>query len=355
MGPVRVDDVPGVVLVLPDPQALPTGRGDLARGVSLLSDLGIHDAVLSEWPGNYRAVARILDGVGWRSGARERPQKVRRKPARTSLSRREHDQYFGVIRVSGPGEGTFLLGLVAGVLNTLDYVDRFGTGLSESEWQSLTDLPGRMISYALGKPFVHRDAPVRRRDPVDAEETAAFRWRVGHQLFFVVIQALGVSVSCAIAAAEGGQRRETATALELAGECARAAAASLKFASEFSATTYAERIRPAMMPPHVGPGFSGFATRDHQWLLKVFKRLHSEQPRLASTGEPYTRFVAEVGDMYSAHVAVCAHFSGGCEPSLRMQALRDGTFSASGVDVAGKLAKVRMRLFKPPRQRRPHG
>ena len=74
----------------------------------------------------------------------------------------------------------------------------------------------------------------------------------------------------------GARARRAAVidALALASSCADAAGASMRFASELPPPVYVERVRPTVLPPHVGPGFSGFQTRDHRRLVTVFRQLH---------------------------------------------------------------------------------
>jgi hypothetical protein len=100
-----------------------------------------------------------------------------------------------------------------------------------------------------------------------------------------------------------------------------------------------------MLPPQVGPGFSGLQTRDHQHLVRTFGEVRSALPRLTIT-QGYKDFVAEVSELYDAHGYVCARFGGDRLPSLRMAAATNGRTDRSGVEVVREMAARRTALLE---------
>ncbi len=336
-------------LVLLDPRLLPEDRSQLARAVPVLSASGVDLAIFSALPADRHRAQRILaDGAVFGRHASSRVDAVNSRRWRADAQCREHDEYFGVARVTGSAGENFLAGLVAAYLRVLDHVDRFGTDLAEPQWKALVGLPYRVFGYASSVHAFSRSVQAKPRALVITEESAFARWRVGHQLYFVEIQSLAVALLCAMRAAQDDDEASVVDALALASVCADAAGASMRFTSELPPPVYVERVRPTMLPPHVGPGFSGFQTRDHRRLVAVFRQLHAVRSDLAAIGEPYASFVDAVEDMYSAHAGVCGHFGGASKPSLRMQALSHKQPTTSGVQEATRIARGRIGLIKPP-------
>jgi hypothetical protein len=337
-------------LVLLDPQLLPEDRSQLVRALPVLSARGVDLAVLSALPAERHRTQQILgDNAVFGRHAASRMDGLNSRRRRADAQCGEHDEYFGVVRVSGPAGENFMAGLMAAYLKVLDHVDCSGTDLSELHWGALVGLPHRVFEYASPVHAIPPAVQARPRGLVMTEESAFARWRVGHQLYFVVIQSLAVAVLCAMRAAQGDNDPSVVDALALASVCADAAGASMRFASELPAPVYVERVRPTMLPPHVGPGFSGFQTRDHRRLVAVFRQLHAVRSHLADFGEPYELFVNAIEDMYSAHAGVCAHFGGATKPSLRMASSRKQRTS-SGVEEATRIARRRIGLIQPPRR-----
>ena len=342
-------------LVLLDPQLLPEDRGQLVSAVPVLSASGVDLAALSARPADRHQAQQILaDGTVFGRHACSDVQALDSRRWRADAQYREHDEYFGVVRVTGSAGENFLAGLVAAYLRVVDHVDRCGTDLSDVQWKALIGLPYRTFGYASTAHAIPQAAQARPRALVMTQESAFARWQVGHQLYFVVIQSLAVAVLCAIRAAQNNDGASVVDALALASSCAEAAGASMHFTSELAPPVYAERVRPTMLPPHVGPGFSGFQTRDHRRLVTVFRQLHAVRADLAAVGEPYAAFVSAIEDMYSDHAGVCAHFGGTSKPSLRM-ALSDKQAATSGVEVATQIARGRIALIEPPRRCPLHG
>jgi hypothetical protein len=337
-------------LILLVSDLLPENRDQLLGAVPTLSASGVDVAVLGAPPAERARTQHILADLAAFGRRVYVPQPMNAGHWHDEMQCHEHDKYFGVVRISGPGGENFLAGLVAGYLRLIDHVDRYGTDLSAKQWDDLLDLPYQVFGYASATPTAAPGVKSRPRALLVEHASALDRWRVGHQLFFTVIQTLTVAVLCAMRAAQDDDEDAVFDALTLASGCASAAAASLTLTSEFSPAEYAEGVRPTMLPPHVSPGFSGFQTRDHHRLVAVFHRLHEVRSQLAAFGEPYTCFVTAIEGMYFAHAGVCAHFGGTTGVSLRMQALSHQHPTMSGVEEALRISHGRIGLIEPPGQ-----
>src|SRR5204862_471760 len=125
---------------------------------------------------------------------------------------------------------------------------------------ALNMLPMEIVAMAIGNGW----------DPATGNETAGDeyddyfgvvrvsgdplrRWRVGHHVFFALIQSLVVTFhwfSSAIAAADLDAAQ---AALELAATLMWGSAAAFRFAGDFPPEEYDEVVRPSMMPPNLAP------------------------------------------------------------------------------------------------------
>ena len=240
----------------------------------------------------------------------------------------EHDLFFGAIRVTGNPVETFTYTMLEALRNRLDDELSAGTGLCTGERAQLRESfwdTFRMLWRigVAGTPFEHA-ARARAQDPGAGPGAAVsdplVRWRLGHQVFFALIQALIVSVGCLEESLEddpddidGACRLlEDATVLMVGSGTA------MRYAGDFTRGHYADAVRPAMMPPYINAKFSGLQLRDHRVLLKA---LHRTKPLFATPApavdKSYTRLLEAMSTAYEAHIAVCSRFGGDRESSIR--------------------------------------
>lgn len=242
----------------------------------------------------------------------------------------EHDQFFGAVRVIGNPVEVFTRTTLEAVRSQLHDALSAGVGLQTEEWAQLRSSFWTTFHLlwrigAVDSPWVdlgHEEQPPPELDIRPVSLDPLIRWRLGHQVFFALIQALVVTVGCldeclgedrgADGAEEASRLIEDATVLMIG------SGAALRYAGDFTRSLYADVVRPAMMPPHINPKFSGLQLRDHRMLLnqlrRVKPRLNAAAPRVH---ESYGRLVEAMSTAYDAHVAVCARFNGDQESSLR--------------------------------------
>jgi hypothetical protein len=240
----------------------------------------------------------------------------------------EHDLFFGAIRVTGNPVEVFTRTLLEALRSQLNDAVSAGVGLGAAEWSQLLDSFRSTFSLlwrvgVAGTDFEAGTKPRASADEVRAESVGVdplVRWRLGHQVFFALIQALIVAVGCLSETldetpddTEGARRLiEDATVLMIG------SGASLSYAGDFTRGLYADVVRPAMLPPHINAKFSGLQLRDHRMLLR---QLNQVKP-LLTTSEPtvrasYGQLLDAMSTAYEAHVMVCSRFGGDREPSLR--------------------------------------
>ncbi|MCX5279940.1 MULTISPECIES: hypothetical protein [unclassified Streptomyces] len=240
----------------------------------------------------------------------------------------EHDLFFGAIRVTGNSVETFVSTMLEALRSQLDDALSAGITLSSGERADLREAFWTTFHMVwrigvAGTPFEHA---ARARAWVtdvrtgDVKGGPLIRWRLGHQVFFALIQGLIVSVGCLEECLRDDpddvdsacRLLEDATALMIG------SGASLRYAGDFTRTHYADSVRPAMMPPHINAKFSGLQLRDHRILLKL---LHRVKPLVASPApavdKSYRLLLDAMSTAYDAHISVCSRFGGDRESSLR--------------------------------------
>jgi len=240
----------------------------------------------------------------------------------------EHDLFFGAIRVTGNPVETFAHTMLQALRSQLNDALSAGTSLCSGERGQLREAFWSVFHElwrigVAGTPFEYA-ARARPLDTGlgldDAEADPLIRWRLGHQVFFALIQALIVSVGCLEECLrdDPDDIESACRLLEDATVLMIGSGASMRYAGDFTRTHYTDAVRPAMMPPHINAKFSGLQLRDHRILLKLLNRV---KPLLASPApavdKSYRQLLDAMSTAYDAHISVCSRFGGDRESSLR--------------------------------------
>ncbi|ANS44784.1 hypothetical protein [Serratia inhibens] len=130
------------------------------------------------------------------------------------------------------------------------------------------------------------------------------RWKVGHKLFTLFIQA----ALCALHSVEEyflqNNRFDGVISLKNAASMMRMSALAMKYSADFQKGKYESIIRPSM-PDR----FSGLGSMDHAYLIKVMARIKKNKEQMREFfGEAYDDFVVSVQQAYDAHIFVCERF-----------------------------------------------
>lgn len=322
------------------PELLPTEQLELAKAARLLTERRLGDALLRS------------DAATRARGRRELAALVDLPAAEAPVATRseacdEHDQHFDVARISGDPGTVFLVGLLMSYLDMQENVERMGTSLAQTEWNQLMGAPAAIFGFALG-PGSHERAIIPERGP---EYLPLERWQVGHRQFFTLIQSIAVALGGLLAASKQQDVPQMRDWALLAARQVLGAAASLRLAADFRPADYSDGVRASMLPPQLGPGFSGLQTRDHRHLVTLFRRVRSALPALEPAREEYEEFVGAVGRLYEAHAFVCSRFGGDQLPSLLMEATGHGANDKSGVEVVHEFTARRVGLLVPADRR----
>lgn len=173
---------------------------------------------------------------------------------------------------------------------------------------------------------------------------AAEIWKGFHWSFIVQIQGLIICLQRFENSLVSGNLAIAQTELETATDLLLASGAAMQLAGSFSPRSYAEQIRPSMMPPQVqSDNFSGLMSWEHAALMQLWKRLSLAFRGLPVELQPqHQRFVEAYVVLADSHRAVCEKFGGGESGSLRFEA-------GSAVDTLDKFAQLRLQTLDPQR------
>jgi hypothetical protein len=253
-----------------------------------------------------------------------------------------HDRFFHIRRIAGPKSAGFLHSILAAA--TLFHAEI----ATEPERSGYFGAVGAGFAALLGHLASVATAPIdlaAAPAPVGTSSCEpALRWVVGHQIFAALTQGLVMALQEFEAAMVAGDDVSVGAALALAADLLLASAASFRFACDFPPAAYEDDIRPSMMPPHVGEGFSGLLSDDHRCLVQVMTRL---RPLMAEAEARFAaghrRLTAAFQRVYADHKLICARFGGAQAPSLRGRTCSH----LSGVEQLENYARARSRLLRP--------
>lgn len=263
----------------------------------------------------------------------------------------EHDGFFGVTRTDGPPAAGFLAGSL-----------RIHLAVARHQRERRCGDPGDQAVLETGWRCLLRHAPAGAPPPACAAPGASDdtglascpapheHWRIGHQLFFALIQGITVGLRCFLGERRAGDPGASLRALSLATDMCHHSAAAMKFAAGLDPDDYELDVRPSMLPPTVRAGFSGFQTRDHYHLVKTARRARPMLEQAGLDSPEVSGLAHALEQVYAAHHLVCARFDGAKIPSLLMEATGGELAGRSGVQVVDQLAARRLALLRqaPP-------
>ncbi len=244
----------------------------------------------------------------------EDPQEVGEVRADGAL---DNDRAFGIRRVTPTSASVVLVGWFLTLGRFLDDLALYGTSLDPREQHQLergvaccgtliagTD-PGDL--HIASKPW-----PSTGPEP-DAER----RWVIGHHLFMILAQGLGLAAAHVRHGADTDNTASLRIGLNALTTLLDGAAAAFHYTCDFAVSDYEEIIRPSLSPPVAPEGMSGLNWRDHVHLMATLAPLRGQlSPRGDDLDTTRLRLRAAYHRMYAAHIHVCQHFVGTQEPSL---------------------------------------
>lgn len=148
-------------------------------------------------------------------------------------------------------------------------------------------------------------------------DLAKRRWRVGHHLFFALVQSLIMTCNKLETHLEAGEMAEAKREIERATQLLWGVSVTFKLTGDFSQAAYDGYVRPNMFD--AAEGFSGLWSQDHDFLIKnILRRLkpHFQAPPPELEGA-MQKFRQSFAVMYDSHKYVCEKFEGEA-PSLLM-------------------------------------
>jgi hypothetical protein len=335
-------------ILLPMPELLPTRRVELSTLRRQLADAGFDLSILRMAATGDTTGPRVLISHLYDQFVRPTVE-----PHTSGWSRqsREQDSFFGVIRVDGNTAGILICGVFLAFVEALGQACAAGSSLTAAEWEQLLAGPAAMLHYYVGSPAATSSlghlAPSLPRTPAPAGEPWT-QWEIGHRLFFTLTQCITVALSCFASEYAADNTGQSVLALNLATTLVRAAAMSMRFASDFPAADYHADVRLSMRPPHVSPGFSGVMGRDHQVLVSLLRRLRPIFGTFDRDPATLDEFRAATRGLFTAHELVCSKFGGDDKPSLLMETRGTCNPTETASTVARRLSQRRLTLIGSP-------
>jgi len=334
-------------ILLPMPELLPTRRVELSTLGRHLADARFDLSILRMAATGDTTGPRVIISHSYDQFVRAAVQ-----PHTSGWSRqgREQDSFFGVIRVDGNTAGILICGVFLAFVEALGHA-RAGSSLTAAEWEQMLAGPTAMLHYYVGSPAATSSlgylVPSLPPTPAPAGEPR-IQWEIGHRLFFTLTQCITVALSCFASEYAADNTDQSVLALNLATILMRAAAMSMRFASDFPAADYHADVRLSMRPPHVSSGFSGVMGRDHQVLVSLLRRLRPIFGTLDRDATTLDEFRAATRGLFTAHEHVCSKFGGDDKPSLLMETRGTCNPTETASTVARRLSQRRLSLIGSP-------
>lgn len=317
--------VEGPILCLPSPQDLQS-QGSFARSACPPDSMGTFFAEAIEDPlilaqrlalpalsiiARWDAVRRSVADIG------PPPRAATDRAVERQL---EYDDYFGVLRLANADPLVSLSEATVVAYYRLIGDSLCGHSLSEAEFADLHSAFAAILCSIAAAPAaslgVHESPagqPAKSMNPLR-------RWKLGHHVFFILIQALIVAHERLAAALARGYVAAAQAAFALLTCLLRGTVTAFRYTADFTSEDYEHIVRPTMAPPFLKDGFTGFFSADHVYLLRCIKLLRlSPQTLNPELGEAYQLYLQTLDTMYEAHAYVCERFVGPGK-SLKSQA-----------------------------------
>ncbi|MEO3780392.1 hypothetical protein ABGB16_26975 [Micromonospora sp. B11E3] len=154
-------------------------------------------------------------------------------------------------------------------------------------------------------------APADRLTP--AQREAVLRWKLGHQVFHLLLVALNTRLDETIGRLDAGRWDTTEADLRELARLYDASTATMRYAADFPRAEYQRLVRPSMMPPFAGEGFSGQYNTDHARMLDGLRTLRRRyEARRGDAPEPVRAAWRRLLDTQRVnrrnHMHVCRRF-----------------------------------------------
>ncbi len=239
-----------------------------------------------------------------------------------SVQNRDNDKAFNIIRIKGDLLPLIIYSTLNAYVGMLEESITSGTNLTVVEWQKLRYSYILIFRMLLNLP--HKDLKLIQIKPAkqvsnETINSGISRWERGHYVFMTIIQGMIIAFNCFRHEYEITHNDSLASYfMKAAASLMWGSEVALKFAGDFSMSSYEAEVRPTLSPPIAPPGMSGLYWRDHEFLIK--KILFNLKPILSKPRQNIKEAIDSFKDAltcaYDAHKFVCTRFVGDKEPSL---------------------------------------
>jgi hypothetical protein len=222
----------------------------------------------------------------------------------------EYDDYFGVRRISSEEPRSALADAAVVAYHRVGEDSRRGHSLTAAQSADLA--AGFELTWSLAGRDPAAIAAIPAPEPAGLAVDALLRWKIGHHLFFVLIQALLLTHNQLQQALAARDLPAAQAALATGAQLWWATASAFRYTGDFPAEDYELIVRPSMSPPNLKEGFSGFFSPDHAQLIRTLKSVQRPLEELRpALGEEHAEYLRSLDAAYEAHACVCEVFVGG--------------------------------------------
>ncbi|WKU48504.1 hypothetical protein Q3V23_32995 [Streptomyces sp. VNUA116] len=242
----------------------------------------------------------------------------------------DYDRYFHIVR-HAPDLMSWTCGVLrlqAAVLDDLPH-----TGLDDSQRAAVLTGLLHTSHAALAAWLRPEPGSVPADGPAQGSDDALRRWKLGHQLFHLLLTTMNSTLDDTMAAVGAAQWRSVRHGLERLRALYDAATAAMAYASDFPASVYASDVRPTMEPPFAAPGFSGTLNQEHRVMTERMHALRAALGKLPAPPSLLAAIRAEEALLRAAqrrnrqaHAAICER----CVPDGTSLLLQHTTRRRSG-------------------------
>ncbi|ATU72870.1 hypothetical protein CT154_08460 [Komagataeibacter xylinus] len=165
------------------------------------------------------------------------------------------------------------------------------------------------------------------------------RWKVGHQIFFILIQGI---LLCSRMISTVSDPGKVDTLIQGLRDVLIASRSAMELAGDMLPADYVSIVRPHMS--RMSPSFSGLFLEDHAVMLVEFRKINQK-----IGADSRSALVGIISELYEAHAGVCEHVTGKDRQSLMSARHKSAGLSASQ-DLRTKWLKRAISRFESPDQ-----
>lgn len=175
-------------------------------------------------------------------------------------------------------------------------------------------------------------------------EDPVYRWKVGHYLFFSIIQMLIVSLSWLKQAIEQKDEALVKKTLVCTSNLYRSSIVGFIYGTNYHSDNYQNEIRESMGPPEYSPGFSDINSVDHRYMLKLLSDVRKLGLDDYQHLDEFHNYLEAIASLYDQHSLVCKEAVGATSSLLQMTGTEEQQTDPAYLEIQNKYKVRTMKL-----------